>query len=99
MSDHPSQPLRSLTAVITGGAKGIGLAIARRLRADGAAIALIGRNTVALERAARTLDARYVGADVTDPGALRDAIVSLGRCDILVSNAGAASWPIVPCER
>jgi NAD(P)-dependent dehydrogenase (short-subunit alcohol dehydrogenase family) len=90
MSDNPSQSLRSLTAVITGGAKGIGLAIARRLCADGAAIALIGRNTVALERAASTLGARYAVADVTDPAALGDAIVSFGRCDILVNNAGAA---------
>ena len=90
MSDYPSQPLHSLTAVITGGAKGIGLAIARRLFADGAAIALIGRDAVALEQAAGPLGARHAVADVTDPAALRDAIVSFGRCDILVNNAGAA---------
>ena len=90
MNDSPSQPLHSLNAVITGGAKGIGLAIARRLCADGAAIALIGRDAVALEQAAGPLGARYAVADVTDPAALRDAIVSFGRCDILVNNAGAA---------
>jgi NAD(P)-dependent dehydrogenase (short-subunit alcohol dehydrogenase family) len=90
MSDKPSQPLHSLTAVITGGAKGIGLAIARRLSADGVAIALVGRDAVALEQAAGPLGARYAVADVTDPAALRDAIVSFERCDILVNNAGAA---------
>lgn len=90
MNDSPSQSLHSLNAVITGGAKGIGLAIARRLCADGAAIALIGRDPIALEQAAGTLGARYVSADVTDPAALHDAIVSFGRCDILVNNAGAA---------
>ncbi len=90
MSDNPSQPLHSLTAVITGGAKGIGLAIARRLCADGAAIALVGRDAVALEQAAGPLGARHAVADVTDPAALRDAIGSFGRCDILVNNAGAA---------
>jgi NAD(P)-dependent dehydrogenase (short-subunit alcohol dehydrogenase family) len=90
MSAKPSQPLHSLTAVITGGAKGIGLAIARRLCADGAAIALVGRDAVALEQAAGPLGARHAVADVTDPAALRDAIGSFGRCDILVNNAGAA---------
>jgi NAD(P)-dependent dehydrogenase (short-subunit alcohol dehydrogenase family) len=78
------------SAIITGGAKGIGLAIARRLAADGVAIALIGRDAAALENAAAELTARYAVADVTDYAALRDAIASLGPCDILVNNAGAA---------
>ena len=77
-------------AIITGGAKGIGLAIARRLAADGASIALIGRDAAALERAARELSARYAVADVTDHAALREAIASFGPCDTLVNNAGAA---------
>jgi NAD(P)-dependent dehydrogenase (short-subunit alcohol dehydrogenase family) len=77
-------------AIITGGAKGIGLAVARRLAGDGAAVALIGRDTGALERAAEELGARYATADVTDEAALRAAIATLGPCDILVNNAGAA---------
>jgi NAD(P)-dependent dehydrogenase (short-subunit alcohol dehydrogenase family) len=77
-------------AIITGGAKGIGLAIARRLAADGAAIAIIGRDAAALERTAGELGARHAVADVTDHAALRDAIASFGPCDILVNNAGAA---------
>lgn len=79
-----------MTTLITGGGKGIGLAIARRLAADGAKIALIGRDAVALKTAAAELDARYAAADVTDAAALRDAVASLGPCDILVNNAGAA---------
>jgi NAD(P)-dependent dehydrogenase (short-subunit alcohol dehydrogenase family) len=77
-------------ALITGGSKGIGLAIARRLAADGAALALIGRDVAALAQAASELGARFAVADVTDHAALRDAIASLGPCDILVNNAGAA---------
>lgn len=77
-------------ALITGGGKGIGLAIARRMAADGVSLALIGRDPGALEQAARELGARYAVADVTDYAALRDAIASLGPCDILVNNAGAA---------
>ncbi len=80
---------RSL-ALITGGAKGIGLAIARRLAAEGTAIALIGREAAALARIAKELGARFAVADVTDDAALRDAIASFGPCDILVNNAGAA---------
>ena len=83
-------PLHGLTALVTGGAKGIGLAVARRLAADGSAIAIIGRDAAALDRAARDLGARHEVADVTDRDALRKAMTALGPCDILVNNAGAA---------
>ena len=82
--------LAGFQAIVTGGGKGIGLAIARRLAADGAEIALIGRDAAALASAARELGARQAVADVTDDGALRDALDALGPCDILVNNAGAA---------
>jgi 3-hydroxybutyrate dehydrogenase len=78
------------SAIITGGSKGIGLAIARRLAADGVGLGLIGRDAAALERAAGELGARYAVADATDHPALADAIATLGPCDILVNNAGAA---------
>jgi NAD(P)-dependent dehydrogenase (short-subunit alcohol dehydrogenase family) len=87
---HANTAPGTLTALVTGGAKGIGLAIARRLAADGLAVSLIGRDTAALEQAAGELGARFAVADVTDATALREAIVSLGPCDILVNNAGAA---------
>ncbi|HEX4172696.1 MAG TPA: SDR family NAD(P)-dependent oxidoreductase [Acetobacteraceae bacterium] len=80
----------TLNALITGGAKGIGLAIARRLAADGASLALIGRDGAALQRAASELGARHAIADINDTAVLREAVTSLGRCDILVNNAGAA---------
>lgn len=77
-------------ALITGGAKEIGLAIARRLAADGIGLALIGRDAAALARSAKELGARFAVADITDDAALRDVIASFGPCDILVNNAGAA---------
>jgi NAD(P)-dependent dehydrogenase (short-subunit alcohol dehydrogenase family) len=85
-----SSPAMTGSAIITGGAKGIGLAIARRLAADGISIALIGRDVAALERAATELRARFAVADVTHHAALREAFATLGPCDILVNNAGAA---------
>ena len=83
-------PLTGLIAVVTGGAKGIGLAVARRLAADGAAIAILGRDAAALEKSAASLGARHAVTDVTDRGALRQALDMLGPCDILVNNAGVA---------
>ncbi|HSU06063.1 MAG TPA: SDR family NAD(P)-dependent oxidoreductase, partial [Acetobacteraceae bacterium] len=75
----------------TGGAKGIGLAIAHHLAADGACIALLGRDDpAALQCAAAGLGAEHTVADVTDPAALQAAIAHFSPCDILVNNAGTA---------
>ena len=85
-----SEAGEGLRALVTGGGKGIGLAIARRLAADGTAIAILGRDAAALERAADEIGARHAVADVTDRDALRVAMEKLGPFDILVNNAGAA---------
>jgi NAD(P)-dependent dehydrogenase (short-subunit alcohol dehydrogenase family) len=82
---------QSRRALITGGAKGIGWAIARRLAQEGVTLALLGRDRDALQAASTELDATYQVADVTEPEALVAAIALLGPCDILVNNAGAAS--------
>ena len=84
------------TAVVTGGASGIGLAIARRLAADGARVAILDLNGGAAEEAAGSIEGAVgLQADVADPprsterwkGARR-----LGRPTILVNNAGMASF-------
>jgi 2-hydroxycyclohexanecarboxyl-CoA dehydrogenase len=82
---------KSRRALITGGAKGLGLAIARRLAREGVTLALLGRDRTALQTASRELDAAYEVADVTQPEMLAAAIARLGPCDILVNNAGAAT--------
>ena len=73
-------------ALVTGGAKGIGRAIAERLAADGADVAVLGRDEAAL----RDTGYAYAVADVTNGDAVRDAVERLGPFDILVNNAGAA---------
>ena len=73
-------------ALVTGGAKGIGRAVADRLAAEGAEIAVIGRDADAL----KATGYRYAVADVTDGAALAGAIDRLGPVDILINNAGGA---------
>ena len=89
--------LQGRTAVVTGAASGIGCAIARRLAASGARVALWDRDAEAVRREAGLL--AQAGAiaqvvDVTDPRqvaeAAAEALRQLGRVDVLVNNAGTA---------
>jgi len=81
-------------ALVTGGGKGIGAAIAARLKADGAKVAITGRDVEALLRVAAATGALPVVADVTDAAATDRAVAeieaALGPIEILVLNAGIA---------
>lgn len=99
-------PLQGKVALITGGAGGIGRAVAARLLSEGANVFLVDRAEDALEEATRELKASAgrdrissARADVTDEGLLANAfencVLAFGGVDILVANAGlAASSPI-----
>ncbi|ALJ21913.1 SDR family NAD(P)-dependent oxidoreductase [Microbacterium sp. No. 7] len=81
-------------AIVTGAARGIGLAIARRLHDDGARVAIADLDLDAAQRAARELGepARGYEADVTSQEAVdrlvADVVADLGGVDVLVNNAG-----------
>jgi glucose 1-dehydrogenase len=86
-------------AVVTGAANGIGLACARRLAADGAALVLADIDAAAGEAAARQLRGKgraaiFAPTDVTQRAAIEAlvnrAIDEYGRLDIMVNNAGVA---------
>lgn len=85
-------------AVVTGGARGIGAAIAESLARSGARVTLMGRSREALEQHARKLrefaEVHLETADVTDResvlGAFAGASDALGPVTILVNNAGQA---------
>ncbi len=82
-------------AVVTGGGRGIGRAIAAALTGAGAAVTVLGRGEAALaETVAEGRASGYVIADVTDQRALEDvlkrATAERGAIDILIANAGGA---------
>ncbi len=94
--------LSGKVALVTGGSRGIGAAIARRLADEGAAVAIT--YTSAPEKAdevVRGIEANggralAVRADSADAEAVRNAVSEtvrvLGRIDILVNNAGVATF-------
>ncbi|MBI2526957.1 MAG: SDR family oxidoreductase [Candidatus Rokubacteria bacterium] len=87
------------TALVTGGSKGIGRAVARALASEGARVMICARDAGTLARAASEIEAatgRRVETIAADLGeregvqrAAAEAVSRLGRLDILVNNAGA----------
>ena len=83
------------TALVTGGGTGIGAAIARRLARDGFEVVVAGRRREKLDAVVAEIEAaggaaRALVMDVTDPESVSAGVGSLGRCDVLVNNAGGA---------
>jgi len=91
--------LQGRVALVTGGTKGIGLAIAERLLREGAAVAVCGRDETALEQARVALAAHgrvvAIAADVRRRDAVErlvaETVDALGPIDVLVNNAGGAT--------
>jgi len=85
-----SQEFEGLVAVITGGASGIGAAVAARLKSDGARVVVLDVNLPEHEGSEFA-----VQADITDDESVRTAVAAVvaeyGRIDILVNNAGVGA--------
>src|SRR5262249_38459370 len=91
---HPVEPigLEGRTALVTGGASGIGAATARRLAAEGARVAIGDLNGPGAREVAEELDGFACELDVSDTGSVHAAVeaaaAALGEIDVLVNNAG-----------
>jgi NAD(P)-dependent dehydrogenase (short-subunit alcohol dehydrogenase family) len=86
------------TVILVGGSAGIGLETARRARAEGAEVVLVGRNPERLDRAAREVGARSTAAfDATDAAALKEFFDGLpGPIDhVLVTGPGPSYVPLL----
>jgi 3-hydroxybutyrate dehydrogenase len=88
--------MKDRIALITGGGRGIGEAIARRFAAEGARIFITSRTPKDLERVAIEIGANFDICDVSQPKEVGALVRKIGPVDILVNNAGVAdSAPFV----
>jgi NAD(P)-dependent dehydrogenase (short-subunit alcohol dehydrogenase family) len=94
--------LAGARAIVTGGSRGIGLAVARGLRAEGARVAIVARHEERLRTAAAELgpEVLAVPADTTDDAAVRamveEVVGAWGGVDVLVNAAAQPAGGPVP---
>ncbi|MBR7132606.1 MAG: SDR family oxidoreductase [Clostridia bacterium] len=84
--------IRGKKVLVTGGSRGIGYEIARRLVTEGCEVIVTGRNEDTLKKAAETIGAKWMVWDIADISILKEkfgeVIKTLGGLDTVVSNAG-----------
>jgi rhamnose utilization protein RhaD (predicted bifunctional aldolase and dehydrogenase)/NAD(P)-dependent dehydrogenase (short-subunit alcohol dehydrogenase family) len=94
LAKQTQKPLSGQIAVVTGGASGLGLAVVKALRDEGAEVAILDIAADAVTAAAKSVGGQGFVCDVTDAeavdGAIANAVKDFGGVDILISNAGAA---------
>jgi NAD(P)-dependent dehydrogenase (short-subunit alcohol dehydrogenase family) len=87
-------------ALVSGGGRGIGAAIARALADAGHRVTVLGRDRAALDRVAGAIGGAVAVADLADPAAVAAAFAAMEPVDVLVNNAGIApSMPFLKTAR
>ena len=92
-----AEALAGRSAIITGGARGLGLELARAFVAAGARVVVTGRDQTALDAAHAELGVQAIRADVSDPGDCAAVVEEAGPVTALVNNAGITG-PVGPVE-
>jgi 3-oxoacyl-[acyl-carrier protein] reductase len=94
-----------MRALVTGGGRGIGAAIAQALAGDGWDVVVAARSREQIEASARAIGGSSIELDVADRGSVERALAGVGEIDLLVANAGVneghvprPSWEIDPAE-
>ena len=98
----PSAEVGGPIALVTGGGRGIGAAVARALAGDGWSVVVAARSGEQIERVAREIGGRAVEMDVTSRDSVERGIAEVGPVELLVANAGVGNrettWEIDPAE-
>jgi NAD(P)-dependent dehydrogenase (short-subunit alcohol dehydrogenase family) len=81
------------TALVTGGGRGLGAAIAAELADRGAHVGVLARSAKEVRRVAAEVGGTALVADVADTGRLASVLQGFGEADIVVANAGVV-WPL-----
>lgn len=97
LARRPDYSFSDKVVFITGGSRGLGLVMARQLTQDGARVAICGRDSAELQRAAADLTSHgavpfTMVADVADSGQMREAVCAIernvGPIEVVINNAG-----------
>lgn len=88
----PNKTLQGKKVIITGGGRGLGFAMAKKFKAEGAEVLIAGRNLKVLEVSAKEIGCAYLQLDVSNPAEfdefLENAVLKLNGVNVLVNNAG-----------
>ena len=90
----PNERLAGKKIIVTGGAGGLGFAMAKKFKSEKAEVLIAGRNIVKLKEKAKEIGCKYLSLDVQNTNSfvdfLQEATVMIGPIDCLVNNAGVS---------
>jgi NAD(P)-dependent dehydrogenase (short-subunit alcohol dehydrogenase family) len=92
----PSMDIERVTALVTGGADGIGAGIAERLAAEGMRVVIADLDEWAGSATAARIGGSFVPVDLASEAGIRAAVDAAGRVGVLVNNAGGVEEPCFP---